>query len=341
MAIKGKVIFMRKAMMVFMLHLAAMSLLLLGGCEAEKAAGPPDKVAIACATLPYTALVDIALAKGYFRQQGLEVTASFHSTGKASLDEVLAGRADFATVAETPVMFAVMNGSKVSILATIQSSNKTNAIFARRDKWIHTPQDLKGKRIAATLGTIAEYFLDAFLATQGMAIKDVEVVNLNPEQIPNALAMGEIDAASTFFPFLDQAQQMLSEKGITFYDEDIYTQTFNIVATQENVRSNPTSVRKILLALIEAEKFIVQHPEEAQKIVADFRQTDRAALVAVWSSHTLAVSLHQSLLLALEDESQWAIRQALASAKNVPNYLEFIHLDGLHAVKPTAVQIVR
>jgi hypothetical protein len=41
-----------------------------------------EKVTIACATPPYTVLTDIALAKGYFRQQGLEVAARFHSTAK-------------------------------------------------------------------------------------------------------------------------------------------------------------------------------------------------------------------------------------------------------------------
>lgn len=88
----------------------------------DQSAGPPEKVTIACATPPYTALVDIALAKGYFRQQGLDVTPLFHSLGKAALDEILAGKADFATVAETPVVFAIMNGHKISIIATIQRS---------------------------------------------------------------------------------------------------------------------------------------------------------------------------------------------------------------------------
>lgn len=307
----------------------------------DQPAEPLEKVPIASVPPPYAALVDIALAKGYFRQQGLDVTPHFHSLGKAALDEVLAGKADFATVAATPLISAIMSGQKISIIATIQSSNRTNVILARKDKGIHTPKDLKGMRIAAPLGTIAEYFLDAFLATHGVARKEVEVVDLKPEEIVEALVSGEIDAASTWHPVLNQGQQELGEKGITFYDEDIYTQNFNFVATQEQVRSNPARVRKMLLALVEAEKFVLRNPAEAQKVIADFRQADGAVLGAVWGGHTFGVTLEQSLVLALEDESQWAIRKGLTGAREVPNYLHYIYFDGLKTVKPEAVRIMK
>jgi sulfonate transport system substrate-binding protein len=324
-----------------MAFLAAMSLLSLGGCESERSGVPLEKVSIACSSPPYTALVDIAMAKGYFRKVGLEVTPLFHSSGKASLDEVLAGGADFATVAETPVMFAVMNGSKISIVATIQSSDTTDAILARKDKGITAPQDLKGKRIAATPGSFGEYFLDTFLATHGLDRKDVRVMGLEPEQIPGALAKGEIDAAATWDPFLRRAQQELGEKAIAFFSYDLYRKSFNLVTTQEQVRSNPARVKKLLMALMEAEKLANRDTAEAQKIVADFRQVDKAVLAEDWVGQSLGVTLDQKLLLMLEDESRWAIKSGLTNAKKVPNYLNFIHWDGLQSVKPEAVRIVR
>jgi len=60
------------------------------------------------------------------------------------------------------VMFAIMEGNKISIIATIQTSNRNNAIIARKDRGILTPQDLRGRKIATTFGTIAEFFMDAF-----------------------------------------------------------------------------------------------------------------------------------------------------------------------------------
>jgi sulfonate transport system substrate-binding protein len=309
--------------------------------RSNQSAGPLEKVTIACGPPPYNTLMDIALAEGYIRREGLDATPHFYSTGKAALDEVLEGKADFATVAETPVMFAVIKGNKISIIATIERSNKSNAILARRDKGVHTPQDLIGKRIAVTLGTIGEYFLDAFLATHDMLRKDVHVVDMKPEKMPAALIEGVVDAASIFPPFTNQAGEKLGKNGVTFSEEDIYTQTLNLVATQEQIRRNPARVKKVLRALVEAEEFAAQDPPKAQDSVAAFRQTDKTTLGAVWGSYTFEVSLDQSLVLELEDESQWAIRNGLTGATKVPNYLNFIYLDGLAAVNPSAVRIVR
>ena len=307
----------------------------------QKPVGPLEKVTIAYAIPPYTALADIAQARGYFRLEGLEVTPRFHSTGKAALDEVLEGKADLATVAETPVMFAIMRGAEISIIATIQSSNKNNAIFARKEKGIRAPQDLKGKKIGVTSGTIGEFFMDAFLAVHGISRKGVTVVNLEPEKMPEALVNGDVDAVSAWSPVLSQAQANLGERGIIFHDEDIFTQTFNIAATQDYIRKNPARVKAVLLALIKAEQFAIHNPAAAQEIVADFQQMDRALFGEIWTGNTFSVTLDQSLLLALEDESRWAIKNGLIGKSEIPNYLDFIYLDGLASVKPKAVRILR
>ena len=89
----------------------------------QKPAGPPEKVTIAYATLPETALAQVAQSRGYYREEGLEVTARLHPYGKPALEDLLTGKADFATVAETPVMFAIMKGEKISVIATIQTSS--------------------------------------------------------------------------------------------------------------------------------------------------------------------------------------------------------------------------
>ncbi len=303
--------------------------------------GPSEKVTIAYATLPETAIAQVAQAKGYFRDEGLEVAPHLHQYGKRALSEVLEGKADFATVAETPVMFAIMNGEKISVVATIQSSSEGHAVVARRDRGILALKDLARRRIGATLGTTAEFFLDALLATNGISGKDIELVDLQPEELRGAIADGRVDAVCAFYPFLRQVQKELGANGITFHDKDIYTETFNVVATQDFIRSNPGKIRKMLRALISAENFIVQHPAEAQEAVSGFSRTDIAIIRDLWDKSILSVSLEQSLLLALEDETRWAIRRGLTGSTYVPNYLDFIYLDGLISVKPKAVRILR
>jgi NitT/TauT family transport system substrate-binding protein len=53
----------------------------------------------------------------------------------------------------------------------------------------------------------------------------------------------------------------------------------------------------------------------------------------------LTVTLPQALLVVMEDEARWSIKNSLTDRKEVPNYLNFIYFDGLMAVKPDAVTI--
>jgi sulfonate transport system substrate-binding protein len=302
---------------------------------------PPEKITLAFATPPSTALADIAQAQGFFLQEGLAVTPSFHTSGKAALDEVLEGKADVATVAETPFMFAVMNGHPVSIIASIQKSAKNDVLYARRDKGISSPRDLAGKRIGVPLGTGAEFYLDTFLLARNISRREVIVVNLAPEKMASALAKGDVDAISAWPPFLARAQKELGDRGVAFNDEDIYTQTFNLVATREYIRMNPGKVKKMLRALIRAEASLARDPDEALRAVAGFRRVDTTALNSMWDSSAYTVTLDQSLLFTLEDESRWAMKRGLTVKKTLPDYLDHIDLESLAAVRQGAVRIVK
>lgn len=303
--------------------------------------GLPEKVTIAYSATPDTALAQVAQAQGYYLQEGLDATPQKHPYGKVALDAMLEGKADFATVAETPFMFAVMQGRKISIIATIQTSIRNVAIIARKDKGILTPRDMKGRTLAVTSGTLLDFFMDAFLVAQGISRKDLTVVNMTPDEMAEAVERGDVDAIAAWSYVLIQAQKRLGNKGISFYDEDVYTQTFNIVTTQDYIRAHPENVKKVLRALVKAEKYVVQNPAEAQAIVADFCNIDKAVIGEMWAVENFSVTLDQSLLLALEDESQWAIKGGLTDKTNIPNYLTFIYADGLESVKPNAVRMLR
>jgi hypothetical protein len=43
----------------------------------------------------------------------------------------------------------------------------------------------------------------------------------------------------------------------------------------------------------------------------------------------------------MEDEARWMIKSGLTTEKQVPDFLNFIYVDGLKAVKPEAANIVR
>ena len=65
-----------------------------------------------------------------------------------------------------------------------------------------------------------------------------------------------------------------------------------------------------------------------------------ADLKVLWPQYRFNVMLDQSLLLALEDELRWAIRNTLVDGVDMPNYLNHVSLDALKAVSPAAVTVI-
>ena len=313
---------------------------LLSQKEPQKPAGPLEKITFAISYNPISGPALIAFAKGHLGDEGLDVTLQLHASGKACLNAVIKGKADLATVAETPIMHAGMRGEKIYTIATIESSEKSTVVIARKDKGISTPSDLKGKRIGVTFGTSGEFALDTFIIFQGISRNDIDAVNLKPEEMLDAIIKSEVDAVTTWAPFSINVQKEMGDKGITFYTEGMYRETFNIAAMQAFVNKNPETIEKVLRALIRAESFIRENPDESRKILAEYSNMDETLLKEIWDIYSFSVRLDQSFIVTLEDEARWAIKNKLTDKKEVPNYLSFIYLDGLKKVKPEAVNVI-
>lgn len=298
---------------------------------------------LSLAVTPYagTALIYVAQAKGYFENEGLKVTLQTHSSGKVALDETLAGKADIATVAELPVALAVLKGHPVTLLTTL-STQTDYGIVGRTDKGISTPVALKGKRIAVTLGTSGDFFLDALLVRQRLSRADVQVIDRKPGEMADALEQGVADAVSTWEPHISTARERVGVNStVLFASEGIYESTFNLATTREFASTRAETVKKLLRALVRAEQFFANDPTGGEKIVAEALKRSPDETRQLLSKHHIALALDQNLLVMMEDESRWAIRNKVAEPNGTPNFLNAIYIDGLAAIKPRSVTVIR
>lgn len=325
--------------MLIVLILAAAYAFLPAG-QFVKSAAQPEKTTFAYTCTLDSGIAHVAEALGSYRSAGLDITHQTHPLGIFALQALLDGKVDFATAAETPIMAAIMRGEKIAIIATMHSSRNNHAIVARQDRGIQTPRDLQGKKIGVFSGSSGDYFLDAFLAVHGISRRDISTANLTPDALRNALLEGTVDAIVTLPDGKLQVQKKLAGRAIIFTDDTLHTQFFNLVTTQEFLRARPETVKKMLRALCAAEEHINKHPDDAERIIADSVRLDKTFVHEIWQDNNFSVSLEQSLLLALEDQTRWAIRSKLSNRK-APNYLEFIHTESLESVKSSAVRILK
>jgi NitT/TauT family transport system substrate-binding protein len=70
-------------------------------------------------------------------------------------------------------------------------------------------------------------------------------------------------------------------------------------------------------------------------------KVDKELVKEVWDAFSYQVRLDQNLLITLEDETRWAMKNKLTDKTVMPNFAEYIHVDSLKAVKPEAVRLNR
>jgi hypothetical protein len=79
--------------------------------------------------------------------------------------------------------------------------------------------------------------------------------------------------------------------------------------------------------------------ERAKAIVR--KSLDDLFMEEFWTEPRFSLSLDQSLVVAMEDEAQWMIKNNLTRQKTVPEFLNFIYEDALKEIKPDAIIIMR
>jgi len=165
-------------------------------------------------------------------------------------------------------------------------------------------------------------------------------LNLKPEELSAALLQGKVDAVATWEPFLSTSLAQLGGNGAIFPGEGVYNVLFNVSGTLDYVIQHPDTMKKFLRALIRGTRFCREAPDAAREIAARAMKADTAKLKELWPSYRFNLVLDQGLVLALEDETRWAIKNKLTDSTNMPNYLNHVYLDALRSVTPSAVTII-
>jgi ABC-type nitrate/sulfonate/bicarbonate transport system substrate-binding protein len=300
------------------------------------------QVTLGLAMQPTSALAIIAMDQGFFAEEGLSIETKPFPSGKRALHEGLVpGEVDIAISADIPVMLQLFKDKQLSILAALGATSDVNAIVARRDRGITKPADLRGKRIATQKASAVHYFLHLFLRRHAIPEQEVGSAFMKAEQLPKALADGTIDAFSMREPYIGEALRLLGNKAVTFSEPGIYPQTEIIVSRRQFIQDNPKTIRGLIGALLAAERFAYDNPKQAADILANRLGADRKLIDGLWPKLDLSVSLHQSLLLLLESQARWALREDLVDGDEIPDYTSYIHLDTLRELKPKAVSVIR
>lgn len=222
----------------------------------------------------WTGFAPLTLAKetGIFKKNGLDVTLK--KIPQASRHLAI-GSGDIqcaATTVETWIVWNA-NGIPTKQIFQLDKSYGADGMVVRND--IQSIKDLKGKAVAASAPGTAPYFTLAWiLSKNGMSVKDVKVVNLEPGPAAQAFLAGQNDAALTYEPYLSNVRDKPEAGKIiaTTLDYPMIMDTFG--CTPKFLEENPKAAKALAESYFEALDLIAKDQAKAYEIMgADVRQT--------------------------------------------------------------------
>ena len=280
----------------------------------------------------------VALEKGFWKEEGLEVKAEMFSAGRLALDALLAKSTEVMSVSETPLMHAILQGYDIKIVATVAEMQEVKAI-GRRDHGIRTAKDFKGKRIATLPGTNSDYFMYQFLKKHGISLKDVKITNMAPPEMVTSLINGNIDAYFAWEPHIYYARKHLGDTCVVFPAEDLYHGRHCVAMNSDYITQHPDVVEKLIRGFIRAEKFAKEQPDSAMAIVAKITGLSGDDLKALWGEYNIKVQLDSTLVDILQVEGKWALSLE-KNPKPLPDFKAQIYTEGLRKVRPSSLTII-
>jgi NitT/TauT family transport system substrate-binding protein len=264
------------------------------------------RLVLATARQPAFALVVIAQRQGYFEARGVAVEQRRFTSGRDALAALLRGEADVATAFTTPVVLADPGAPGLEILTTLHESRRNTRVIARADRGIRRDVDLRGKRIAVTRNTNAEYMLGELLTLAGIPLDAVEMVPSAPDAAVDALVAGEVDAVATWSPLAERATGKIGAGRTVELVSDVYTEASLLLTRREVREGRRAALVAFVRALADAERLVREEPEEAFATLRhEFPESTEAELREDWRRVRLGLGLSNVLVSLLRRESEW------------------------------------
>jgi NitT/TauT family transport system substrate-binding protein len=253
--------------------LAAVAAVLAAGpaaAQAPTAAAPrPIKVVLQGSVRGPAAPFFVALDRGYYHADKLDVAIEPVTTGPDAISRVVLGTADFTVADINAFMKFRDQNPNAPLKAVFMIYNKpAYAIIARKSRGITKPEDLMGKTLGAPEADLVTALWPLFAKLNGIDVARVKVENIAVAVREPILAAGQVDAVtgsslSTYInmkergvPVDDLVVLPMSNYGLQLYGDAI-------IVNSKFAAQNPEAVKSFLHAYVRGLQATIHDPVRA------------------------------------------------------------------------------
>lgn len=216
----------------------------------------------------------VALDKGWYREEGLDLTIKAGGPDISPVDLVSGGISDFGTALLADLTISIQSGKKVIGLCQIQQDNGI-LLLTKKKSGIRRPQDFIGKKVGVWLGSWEAQF-DALLHSEGINPKKVNVVSQGWSMAP--FIRDEIDVASAmiyneYHVLMGsgiKAEQLnliqYADYGVAFPGDVLFT-------SRQRHENSADLCARMLRASLRGWRYATEHQSEATDIVLKYDES--------------------------------------------------------------------
>ena len=232
---------------------------------------------------------------------GVSVEWKEFQSGPPMLEALNVGSIDIGRTGDAPPVFAQAANAPLLYIGGSAPKDRSSAILVPANSAIQTLADLRGKKIAFTKGSSANYLLAKALKSAGIKWTDIEPANLTPADARAAFQQGNVDAWVIWDPFYAAAQ---AQK-----DVRVVKDSKGLAANRDFYLANKSFAQpnvKIIEAIREETQAVATwadaNPAEVVKILAPILNVDVSILDAVTRRRSYGFEPIQADMVAEQQE---------------------------------------
>lgn len=245
--------------------------------------------------------------------------------GPPMMEGLVSGQLDAVVTSFLPPLnLSAKAPGTIKFVATLGQSS--HSLLVPKDSPAKALSDLKGKKIGVSVGS--ESHLDLILSLKAAKLDaktDVELVNLQPNELPAALEKGLVDSALIRQPQVLRLEESLGAKKI-----ETWPFRFTSIVRTEYLNANPEAVKRYVEALKDAVLYIATNPDQSATWFAESQRlkpevvkklADENPLYAAKSREDIKIEIDENFKTLLAERLKAAIDNGLVKAKVDPSTL--------------------
>ena len=203
-----------------------------------------DSLKIAYSDWPGWVAWEIAIQKGWFKEEGVDVKFEWFDY-VPSMDAYVAGKVDAVCMTNGDALVTGATGKPSVGIILNDFSNGNDMIVAAPG--IESMKDLKGKKVGLEEGFVSHLLLLTGMKEAGLLPEDVSIVNTPTNETPQVLASKAVDAISAWQPNSGQALKVLPGSKPLFTSADAPGIIYDLLyVSPESLEKNKAEWSKVV-----------------------------------------------------------------------------------------------